>query len=266
MKLSLTNISGRQTILLIVTTLFLLIALAATIFLVKQRQEIRKKAEVALICDPGPQRYDSDSVTVTNNTGSVLNLEIQENLCDYNGEGIPLPFGTECNQFFSRYPATVADGATVIFQMTVPDCKIGQIDIIPSGVGCYNNREDKPWEGGMAFALKANPTGYDPVTGTCPTPSPTATPTSVPPSPTPTVPTSTPTGTLTPTPTGTPTPPVGGQPTSTPTKTPTPTRTPTPPPGATYTPTSPPPVSGNIAPTIITAIGGIILLLVGLLL
>lgn len=262
------SLKERKTVIILVTTLLILITIPLAIFLVLQRQEIRKKAVgEPLVCDPGPVRYDSNTVTVTNNSGASINLDVQENICDYRGESIPLPFGTQCNQFFRRYSSSVPNGDTKQFSMNVPNCKIGQIDIIPVGVGCYNNRENKPWLGGMAFALKANSTGYNSSSGTCPqatstpTPSPTGTPR----------PTNTPTpipgSTSTPTPTRTPTPPpVGSVPTNTPTPTPTRTPTPTVPPGSTPTPTTPPPVSGNLAPTVLTILGGGLLLLVGLLL
>lgn len=269
MKFSL--LKDRKTVIILVTTILILITIPIAIYLVLQRQEIRKKAAgEPLVCDPGPVRYDSNTITVTNNSGNSINLDVQENLCDYKGESIPLPFGTQCNQFSRRYSTSVANGETKKFSMTVPNCKIGQIDIIPTGVGCYNNQENKPWEGGMAFALKANSTGYNPTTGTCPqatippTSIPTTQPSSTPintPTPSNTPPpgsTNTPTPTRTPTPTNTP--PVGSVPTSTPTP------TPTAPPGSTPTPTTPPPVSGGLGPTVLTIVGGGLLLLVGLLL
>lgn len=92
-----------------------------------------------------------------------------------------------------------------------------------------------------------------------------------------TTPTPTPTGSPTPTPTGTPgpTPTPTATPTGTPTATPTatPTPTPTPAPGSSSTPTPTPkveipvtPQAGSLLPTVLTIIGGILILGLGLVL
>lgn len=263
MRFSSENNKGIAQIVIIIGTILILASIPLTIFLVRQRQEIRKKAaahEGYVTCNPGTNRYDSNSITVTNRTQQTQTFTIQENLCDYTGQSTPLTDGDKCNNYSNSYQQSVASGITHTFSMVIPDCKIGQLDVYYGCTYLYDSSEQR-WDGSFAFALKANRGNYDPATGRCPTatfsPAATATPTRTP---TPTTPSGTPTRTPTATPTGSRTP------TPTGTRTPTPTNTliPTSPPGTQPTATPTPPVTGNLAPTIITVIVGGLLLLVGL--
>ncbi len=259
---------------LAIVLLIAIIAIPVSVYLVKQKQEIRKEAagENQLVCDSGINRNDSSTIVVTNNTATTVPLEIQENLCPYAGQGVPVPDTFNCNDFYRKHFNSLQPGQTITFNMVVPDCKIGQLDVQNSDVHqtddaseCFNVRDNKRWDGGIAFAKKANPTGYNQSTQSCTTPTGTPTPTNTP------IPgvTNTPTPTITTAPTNTPTIPIGA-PTFTPapTNTPRPTNTPVPTTAtvATPTPTSPPPVSGNISSTILTIVAGGALVLLGILL
>lgn len=316
----------RSKIILIVSTLLILISIPIALVLVRQRQEIRKKAieggDGQLVCDSGPDPYNSTSITVTNKTAArvdnirslVWRCKYEQNpdgssivrkgyfFCDSNCDRSVTP---DCrvgvwDQSATQDNVSLNPGQSITFTMAVNNCEIAQIDAEnkfehpnDDPTECYNvaSQYTNPppparWPGGISFGIAENSTGYNVQTGQCPvptnTPVPTATNTptgTLAPTPTGTLqptqtPSSTPTGTRTPTPTNTPT----RTPTPTPTRTPTPTpsRTPTPrpsntpvpttPPGASPIPTTPQPVSGNVNPTVITIVGGGILLLLGLLL
>lgn len=267
MKFSLQNLPDAPKILTIITTVLVLISIPVAIILVSQRQEIRKKAAGepdVTTCIVEGNRYDSDTIRVINNTGVSTTHTIHRRYCIYQGESIPLPDGYECNAWEDPQAGdevvVVPAGGDQTYSINVPDCKVGQIDI--TNCKCFDLTCSQDWSGAMAYAIKANSTGYDYNLGICPssttpTPSPTltlsptpTTPPGVTYTPTPIVPSRTPTPSFTPTPT---TPPSA-------------TATPTVPPGATYTPTPIPPVSGGIIPTVATIIGGIVLILVGFLL
>lgn len=299
---------GVSKALLIIITLLILITIPVTVILVKQRQELRQKAvEVGdgqLVCDSGPNPYDSNTIVVTNKTGGAVdNLRSNIFRCAYDPVNHRIREGfytceppevcaqktADCQSGTwdpanSKIEHTIAAGASETFTVVVNPCEVVQIDTENSTVHpseapseCYNIRSahtnpepPNPWPGGIAFGIKANSTGYNPATNSCPTPTVTMTPTITPTTPI--------TITATVTPTKTPTLPPG-----TPTKTGTPTATikptntiialapsntprPTAPPGSTPTPTAVPPVSGNSLPTILTIIGGGAILLLGILL
>ena len=142
-------------------------------------------------------RFNSDSIVVTNNKSVATTFRVQQNLCNYAGQGAPVPAGVVCDQFVSRTDETLAPGASRTFSMTVPNCKIGQVDVyegnppgfMPEPNGCYTDA-NAWWSGGLGFAIKANPTGW---TGTscpaAPTNTPTPTPTGSGPGPVSTAPT-----------------------------------------------------------------------------
>lgn len=264
------SLKDRKTVIILVATLLILITIPIAIILVLQRQEIRKKAEGTtdkIICVVNGDRYSSDSIRVINNTGSQTNHQVKRRFCSLDPPAptpkpqLPLKFGYECNGYddpgAGDQNQTVNANSERTFTINIPNCMIGQLDI--TGCECSDlNCTQTKWEGGLAYTMKANTTTYNELTGECPQITPTITITLTI---TPTVPITPPTGT----PTRTPTPPVTSTRTPTPTTTNTPT-SPTVPPGSTPTNTPVPPVSGNLGPTILTILGGGLLLLVGLLL
>lgn len=196
--------------------IFFLASISAGVFLVRQRQETRKKAagEDQLICMPidengnlTNEKYGFNRIKVINNTSASVILWIQENICDYQGQEPAPPY--VCNQYARRYNDTITSGENKTYSIDVPCQKIGQLDVAQDDAqmgaptpDCYNLIDGKIWEGGIAFTLQAN-------SEICPTPTPT------------------------PGPTGTPTPTLTPAPTSTPTPIPTPTAKPTPAPEST---------------------------------
>ncbi len=292
----------RQKLIILIIIIIILLTIPFTVILVKQQQELRKKAEEVgagqLVCDAGPNPYNSDTIVITNKTNQTINEITSVTFsCTYAPDKIKEGYykcetctdpdevnnpNCQVGQYDpqrSIVSFSLAPGESKTIQVKANPCEIVQFDayntdIHPedSPLECFNvqSQYTNPppparWPGGIAFAINANSTGYDPTTGTCPTPTPTETET-----PTPTTstantptPTRTPTPTPTPSPTATPTPTTPTQPLN-PTITPTP--TPTKPPGTTPTPTKPPPVSGVTAPTVLTIIGGGLLLLLGLIL
>jgi len=242
---------------------------------------IPTQAVGALICDPGPDPYNSNFIIVYNDSnerieelntfvhrctyepGRLANA-IGSYKCEGQGDCTPGdPGDVNCQEGLND-PATNLDfplnpKETRVLTMTVNACEIAQLDVQnhfqhvdDSVLECTNIRSQhtvdigKRWLGGIAFAIQENSTGY--VNGSCEvTPTPTPTATTVPDTPTPT-----PSDTPTPPPPDTPTP----TPTATPTDTPTPTVTPiptntliptnTPIPTNTLIPTNPPPIQ-NIA-------------------
>lgn len=262
-------------------------------------------ADSQLVCDAGPNAYDSNTITVTNNTGVAVN-EISSNVfrCEYEPDRVRVGYykceddctgdGPDCQEGIWDPEAStdfsLAPGESKTVAVTVGPCEIVQIDtqndeinVSDDPTECFNTRSSgtdpappNRWQGGIAFGIKQNSEGYDATSGFCDiAPTPTI--------PQPTLPASTPT----PQPTAPP-----GQPTYTPIPTATPTRQPTAPPGQpTYTPiptatpamTSfiptntpipyiPPstpiptqPVSGGLGVTVIGIVGGIGLLMLMLL-
>lgn len=267
---------SRSKIIVIVVTILVLISIPVAVILVMQRQEIRKKAAGQdLICQAVPNKNVegiSGLIRVTNNTSSAITMRTQQNRCAYK------PYTGEppnCNENPQQKLETVTANGSVDIPAWVPgNCEETQLDVWNnnvSGAKCWDPAGNHFWD--QAMEVGANALAFVKVVnkGTYPNcaPSPSATPlpTSSPTS----APTATPTGTRTPTPTPsrTPTPRPGSTLTPTPRPTSTPTLiviAPTAPPGSTPTPTTPPPVSGNLTPTILTILGGGVLLLVGLLL
>ncbi len=147
----------------------LLVSIPVAVFLVKQRQEIREKAvgEGQLVCMPiddagnlTNEKYQYNRIKVINNTSSQAAIWVQENLCPYQGQP-PSP-GYQCNQYANRYPNRLSAGQSKIYSIDVPNCQIGQLDIaqddeaVGPGPDCFNTVDDRIWEGGIAFTIKAN--------------------------------------------------------------------------------------------------------------
>lgn len=297
---------GKKKLIIILSVIFVLIAIPITVYLALQRQETRKKAAVTgdgrLVCNSGPQAYGGASstatITVTNNTNQTLdNLTPYVFRCAYTPNRIKS--GYKCQYDCSNQEAgadcqvgvwdnlavadfVLAPGESRTLTATANPCEILQLDVQNADdhvnddpTECYNigtsdayPAPPNPWNGGIAFSIKENSSGYNPATGTCPTPSPTNTPTSTPapttppeitqtPTPTPTTPEGVPTSTPTPT-----TPLIVAIPTNTPVPTSTP--APTVPAGSTPTPTTAPPVSGTTLPTLVTVAVGVIIVVLGL--
>lgn len=221
---------------------------------------IPTQAQGTLICDSGPDPYDSDTIIVYNDTDQTIeDLTSYVHRCEYEPGKItkgfykcetaatcdpndehcdPGVWDQEAGEDFSLAP-----GEQKVLKMTVNPCEIAQLDVQNADVHegdspleCTNIRSQhtvnvgQRWPGGIGFAIGSNPATY--ADGTCEpptnTPTPSEAPTNTPaPSDTP-VPTNTPAPTNTPLPTNTPIP----------TNTPMPTHTPLP----TYTliPTNPP--------------------------
>ena len=223
-----------------------------------------------LVCDAGTDPYNSDLITLTNNTSETIDdLTSVTFRCQYIPDKVKRGFykcetcqdGDEVNDpncqigvydpNSSITEFSLAPGASREISVKANPCEIIQFDVYnpaehlsDSPFECYNFRSEYTnpgpparWPGGIAFGINQNSQGYDPTTGTCPSDSPTNTPTQ----------TATPTETPTESPTQTATP--TKTPTNTPTKTPTPTVPPVSP-TLTFTPVpSNTPTSRPIPPT-----------------
>jgi len=155
---------------------FIFISIIAAVYLVRQRQEIRKEAvEQRLVCMPIDEagniineKYRYDRMKVINQTDKEIQIKVQENFCPY--EGIEPQTLYRCDQFAKAYPLKIIPGEERIIKMDVPCQKIGQLDISKDkdhyqhiGVNpntipdCFNTTDGRIWEGGIAFTLKSNP-------------------------------------------------------------------------------------------------------------
>lgn len=269
----------------------LLVGLVTAVTLVQQPQLLQKKAaggQAVLLCDPGPDPYQSRSITVTNNSTETINdLNMSVFRCTYVPNMISQNKGRfRCDDSctvgspgclrgtrdsaVSRDGIVMTPGQSQTFTVTVDPCQIVQLDIFNEDIHvedhpteCHNVQSQytvQPGEvfpGGFAFAIDENPTGYDTSSGSCPTATNTPAPTSAPqPTSTPQPPTSTPQPTAPP-----------GQPSYTPIPTAYVTSPPTQPP--VYYPTSTPmptrPVSGAGKVTAIGILGAVGLLIISVL-
>lgn len=262
------------------------------LYLAQQSQFIGKEAsggaESQLVCDAGPDPYNSHSITLTNNTAQTI-PEISSNVfrCEYEPDKVRRGYykcedncdgdGPDCQEGIWDPEAStdfsLDPGESKTVTVTANSCEIVQIDsqndeihVADDVTECFNTQSSDTnppppnrWPGGIAFGISQNSTGYNTSTGSCDVQQP---------SPTIPQPTSQPTvpfNTLTPTrqPTAPP-----GQPTYTPIPTPTlpfvPTNTPAP-----FVPTNPPvptqPVTGGFGVTTIGILGGVGLLLLTIL-
>jgi|GEM_PF-5212986 len=215
-----------------------------------------------LICDAGPDPYDSDTITVTNNTNETIdNLNSITWRCEFSPGKVRKgyfkcetcvndPDNPDCHVGIedtstSVHDFTLAPGESRTIQVNANPCEIIQFDVYngdtnaeDSPMECYNLRSqytnpEPParWPGGIAFGINQNANGYNETTQSCEE-SDTATPT---------IPTNTPGADMTSTPVPTETP----EPTEAPTDTPVPTETPEP----TDTPVPPTPTATTIPPT-----------------
>lgn len=163
------NFPPLKKILASIAVFLLLVSIPVAVFLVKQRQEIREKAvgEGQLVCMPiddagnlTNEKYQYNRIKVINNTNSQAAIWVQENLCPYQGQP-PSP-GYQCNQYANRYPNRLSAGQSKIYSIDIPNCQIGQLDIaqddeaVGPGPDCYNTVDQRIWEGGIAFTIKAN--------------------------------------------------------------------------------------------------------------
>ena len=230
-----------------------------------------------LVCDPGSNPYNSDSMVVTNNTQETINnLTSVTFRCKYIPNKIREGFykcetcedsdevnNPDCqigiydpNSSIEAY--SLAPGESKTINVRANRCEIIQFDTYntashadDSNLECYNIRSQQTnpgpparWPGGIAFGINQNSDGYNETTQTCAAVSNT---------PAPTIPTNTPpeNATSTPVPSETPTmvpPTETPSPTNTPvvpTDTPRPTETPSP----TNTPIPPTPTSTPVPPT-----------------
>lgn len=263
------NNLGLSKIAIIASTLLALLVIPITVFMaVRYNQDIRRLAagpgDGQLVCNAGNNPYNSNSITVQNNTSENVPVDSNVFRCVYKPNKVGVGYTCETAQACAAKgnPAqcdigtwdqqaskqvTMSPGQSMTFSVSANPCEIVQIDTynpvdhaVDVPVECYNvdSQYTNPpppdrWPGGIAFGISQNSTGYDAGTDSCPQPTSTPTPT-----PTPTSPpgaTNTPTPTRTPTPSSTPTGPFTPPPATN-----TPTRTPTLPPGATATPTPPP--------------------------
>ncbi len=223
---------------------------------------IPTQAKGALLCDPGPDPYNSSTITVYNDTGQTLDdLVSYVHRCTYEEGKIKKGF-YKCETSASCDPNdencdpgvwdqaasqdfSLAPGATKVLTMNVNPCQIAQLDVYNADVHqddtvleCTNIRSQhtvdigKRWPGGIGFAIGSNPATYP--DGTCNPPPATPTPTTPP-----SVPTNTPNPSNTPVPTNTPSP--------LPTNTPAPTNTPFP--TNTVIPTNTPAPTNSPMPT-----------------
>jgi hypothetical protein len=230
------------------------------------------KAADQLVCDPGADPYNSNTIRITNNSGKdIEELNAVVFRCKYIPDKIRKGFykcetctdGDEVNNSdcqvgvfddaaSSDFP--LAAGETKTVSVTVNACEIVQLDVANNAVHvedsneeCYNVRSSDTnpaaparWQGGIAFAIGQNSTGYNASTQTCAATTPTPTVPAEEQTPTPTVPAD-----ETPTPSDTPTPSPSPTETNTPTPTLVPTETNTPTPTATPTNTPVPPTPTN---------------------
>lgn len=273
-----------------------LVGLIIGVYLFQQTQRIGKQAsggaDTQLVCDAGPDAYNSNSITVINNTDQTVS-EISSNVfrCEYEPNKVRKGHykceddctgdGPDCQEGIwdpeSSTDFSLEPGKSKMVSVTVGPCEIVQIDsqndevhVADDPTECYNvrsaNTDPKPpnrWQGGIAFGIKENSQGYNASTGSCDIPNPT-TPPATPIPTTPPNPTGIPQPSATPQPTAPP-----GQPTYTPIPTVTPTFSPLVPTNTSvpFVPTNPPPVGGPTQPVTgnggITAIG--ILVGIGLL-
>lgn len=127
-------------------------------------------------CEPEggiEKRYDEDKLTVKNNTGKEVKFRVQYNVCPFKGETTPLPAGYECNTYKDHDEITLKAGESHTFgwgqdrhttkaPIVLSSCQVGQIDVynVTTPEGCIRTDNGKPWDGGLAFTIKANKTGY----------------------------------------------------------------------------------------------------------
>src|SRR3990167_7132750 len=173
-----------------------------------------------LVCDAGPDPYNSNTIRVFNNTDkTITDLEANVHRCIYRPGKIKKSFykcetAEKCDpndpncdhgvwdQSSNQFDISIAPGEWKTFTMTVKPCEIAQLDVqtheqhvADSVYECYNvgSQYTDPlppsrWQGGISFAIQENSEGYDNATGTCPVPTTPVPTTPVPTTPVPTTP------------------------------------------------------------------------------
>ncbi|MDD3531710.1 MAG: hypothetical protein PHR64_00495 [Candidatus Shapirobacteria bacterium] len=185
-----TNLKSKKPknwLIIAIIVLLALAAVAGAFFLLQERQDIRKGAVSSgkLICMPVDNngnitndKYRYDRMLVKNETDQDIQVKIQTNLCPYQGQN-PQP-GYRCDDYVSANPYIVRAGTQVILpnndtaswlpKTWVACQKIGQLDVQkdkdhyqhigvdPNSIpDCFNTVDNRVWEGGIAFTIKANP-------------------------------------------------------------------------------------------------------------
>lgn len=183
------NKKNWRKIIIIAAIVFLSLgAIAGAFFLLQERQDIRKGATSSgkLICMPlddngniTNDKYHHDRMLIKNETDQDIQIKIQQNLCPYQEQNLELGPGYRCDDFVSANPYIVRAGTQVIIPSPdtaswlpadwIPCQKVGQLDVqkdkdhyqhigvdpntIPD---CFNTVDNRVWEGGVAFTIKAN--------------------------------------------------------------------------------------------------------------
>lgn len=176
----------KKIFIIIAVILLALVALMGALFFIRERQDIREEAATTgrLVCMPVDnngnitnEKYQYDRMLVKNETNRDIQIKIQTNLCPYQGQNPQV--GYRCDDYVGAFPYIVRAGTQVILpnpdteswlsQSWVGCQKIGQMDIqkdkdhyIHIGVDpntipdCFNTVDNRVWEGGIAFTIKAN--------------------------------------------------------------------------------------------------------------
>jgi len=102
------------------------------------------------------EKYKYSRIKVINNTAVAIPVWIQENECPIQENLSP---GYVCNDYKSRRNDTVGAGESKVYSMEVSCQKIGQLDIKRDNdlsPQCFNTIDNREWDGGIAFTIKAN--------------------------------------------------------------------------------------------------------------
>ena len=125
--------------------------------------------EGKVVCYPKggmEKKYDSDTIVIENKKDRMVQVWVQWNKCDYTGK-IPPDEGYQCNEYVKRNPYNLGPGQKIELSAKSDgsglenvnlDCSAVQIDastVKSEDGGCYLPDEKTPWEGGVAFTIKA---------------------------------------------------------------------------------------------------------------
>lgn len=196
---------SRMQVASLVSLAIIMVGLGGLVALAQREQDIRRRAsggtaDTQLVCDAGTKAYDSNTIVVTNNTNERLEeMSSRVFRCEYEPGRVREGFykceddctgdGPDCQEGVWDPDATedfiLDPGETKTVSVTVNPCEIVQIDVentvdhaLDDATECYNIQSQgtdpappSRWQGGIAFGIKQNSTGYDASTGTCPQPS-----------------------------------------------------------------------------------------------
>lgn len=164
--------------------IILLISIPVTLQVVKNQQDVRQRAQEGgqLVCQPQggmANKFNSDTLVIKNNKSAPVNIWVQENVCNYE-DGLQIGESYHCDTMVERYPNTLQPGEERSYRRDAKSCKVVQIDANTDGddkSGCYTP-DGNPWDGGLAFTIKANSNCAEPTNTPKPTkpPRPTNTP------------------------------------------------------------------------------------------